>query len=112
MYHMKGLDKMESDMALKPEPRSYESLELVAGGLPQPVRTHSCIICQIVIDAKADEIVNIFTQAFPEEKNRVVQILTEIDPANETKYQKITYCYQVIIAVHASQTVQLRTMPL
>jgi len=33
--------------------------------------------------------VNIFSQGFPEEKNRVVQILNEIDPANETKYQKI-----------------------
>jgi len=43
----------------------------------------------VIIDAKADEIVNIFSQGFTEEKNRVVQILTEIDPANETKYQKI-----------------------
>lgn len=43
----------------------------------------------VVLDAKADEIVNIFSQAFPEEKNRVVQVLTEIDPANETKYKKI-----------------------
>ena len=43
----------------------------------------------IILDAKADEIVNIFSQAFPEEKNRVVQILTEIDPANDSKYQKI-----------------------
>jgi hypothetical protein len=43
----------------------------------------------VIIDAKADELVNIFSQGFPEEKNRVVQILNEIDPANETKYQKI-----------------------
>jgi hypothetical protein len=45
---------------------------------------------QLVIDSKADELVNIFSQAFPEEKSRVIQILTEIDPANRTKYEKIS----------------------
>ena len=53
-------------------------------------QTHSSIIFQIVLDAKSDEIVNIFSDAFPEEKSRVVQILTEIDPANKVKYEKIT----------------------
>ena len=44
---------------------------------------------QIVMEAKSDELINIFTEAFPEEKSRVVQILTEIDPANKAKYEKI-----------------------
>jgi hypothetical protein len=44
---------------------------------------------QLVIDAKSDELVNIFTDAFPEEKSRVIQVLTEIDPANKSKYEKI-----------------------
>ena len=43
-----------------------------------------------MIEAKSDELVNIFTEAFPEEKSRVIQILTEIDPANKSKYEKIT----------------------
>jgi len=41
------------------------------------------------MDAKSDELINIFTAAFPEEKGRVVEILTEIDPANKAKYEKI-----------------------
>ncbi len=44
---------------------------------------------QVVMESKSDELVNIFSEAFPEEKSRVVQILTEIDPANKTKYEKI-----------------------
>jgi hypothetical protein len=46
-------------------------------------------IIYVLMDAKNDELVNIFTESFPEEKSRVVQILTEIDPSNKTKYEKI-----------------------
>jgi hypothetical protein len=44
---------------------------------------------QVVMDSKSEELINIFSQAFPEEKSRVVQILTEIDPANKAKYENI-----------------------
>jgi hypothetical protein len=47
-------------------------------------------LLQIVMESKADELVNIFSDAFPEEKSRVLQILNEIDPANKAKYEKIT----------------------
>jgi hypothetical protein len=46
-------------------------------------------LVQVILEAKSDELINIFSPAFPEEKSRVVQILTEIDPANKTKYEKI-----------------------
>jgi hypothetical protein len=46
-------------------------------------------LLQIVIDAKSDELINVFTGSFPEEKSRVLQILNEIDPANKAKYEKI-----------------------
>jgi hypothetical protein len=87
LYHLRGLDRMESDMT-QARSEIYESLrklQEVYRRRPDPFMYYMTII----IDAKADEIVNIFSRAFPEEKNRVVQILTEIDPANETKYQKI-----------------------
>ena len=87
LYHLKGLDRMESDMT-QARTEIYESLrrlQEVYRRRPDPFMYYMTVI----IDAKADEIVNIFSQGFPEEKNRVVQILTEIDPANETKYQKI-----------------------
>ncbi len=87
LYHLRGLDRMESDMT-QARTEIYESLrrlQEVYRRRPDPFMYYMTV----VLDAKADEIVNIFTQGFPEEKNRVVQVLTEIDPANETKYKKI-----------------------
>jgi hypothetical protein len=86
-YHILGLDKMESDA---PQARTniYESLKLlqeVYRQRPDPYMYYMSII----IEAKVNELVNIFTAGFPDEKNRVVQILVEIDPANEKKYQQI-----------------------
>ncbi len=87
MYHLRGLDRMESDMT-QARTEIYESLrrlQEVFRRRPDPFMYYMTVM----LDAKADEIVNIFSRGFPEEKNRVVQVLTEIDPANETKYQKI-----------------------
>jgi hypothetical protein len=87
LYHLKGLDRMESDMT-QARTEIYESLrrlQEVHRRRPDPFMYYMTVI----LEAKADEIVNIFSQGFPEEKNRVVQVLTEIDPANENKYQKI-----------------------
>jgi hypothetical protein len=86
-YDVNGLDKMESKIA---EARTSiaESLKLVQDVYrrkPDPFMYY----IQVVMEAKADELINIFTEAFPEEKSRVVQILTEIDPANKSKYEAI-----------------------
>jgi hypothetical protein len=87
-YDINGLDKMESRIT---EARTsiVESLKLIQEVFrrkPDPFM----YFLQIIVDAKSDELVNIFTPAFPEEKSRVVQILTEIDPSNKSKYEKIT----------------------
>ena len=87
-YDINGLDKMESRIA---EARTsiVESLKLVQDVYrkkPDPFMYY----LQIVMDSKSEELINIFSEAFPEEKSRVVQILTEIDPANKAKYEKIT----------------------
>ena len=86
-FNINGLDKMESKL---PEARTnmVESLRLVQEVYrrkPDPFMYY----VQIVMESKSDELVNIFSGAFPEEKSRVVQILTEIDPANKAKYEKI-----------------------
>jgi len=86
-YNIQGLDRMESRIA---EARTgmVESLRLlqdVYRRKPDPFLYYM----QVVMESKADELVNIFSQAFPEEKSRVVQILNEIDPANKSKYEKI-----------------------
>ena len=86
-YHIWGIDKLESDA---PQARTniYESLKLlqeVYRQRPDPYMYYMSIITE----AKVNELINIFTPGFPDEKNRVVQILVEIDPANEKKYQQI-----------------------
>lgn len=87
-YDISGLDKMESTIA---EARTSisESLKLIQDVYrkkPDPFM----YFLQLVLDAKSDELVNIFSGAFPEEKSRVVQIMMEVDPANKNKYEKIT----------------------
>ena len=47
----------------------------------------------LYFNAKGDELVNIFSGAYPDEKTKVVNILNEIDPANSNKYQKILTSY-------------------
>jgi hypothetical protein len=86
-FNIHGLDKMESRM---PEARtdmaeSLKALQDVFRKKPDPYM----YLLQIVMEAKSDELINIFSGAFPEEKSRVIQILTEIDPANKAKYEKI-----------------------
>jgi hypothetical protein len=44
---------------------------------------------QVFFNAKSDELINIFTGAFPDEKSKAVNLLNEIDPTNSNKYQKI-----------------------
>lgn len=87
-YDIHGLDKMESKIT---EARTsiVESLKLlqeVYRAKPDPYM----YLIQIIMESKADELINIFSEAFPEEKSRVIQILIEIDPGNKTKYEKIT----------------------
>ncbi len=86
-YHINGLDRMES-RAAEARTNIVESLRLVQETWRKKPDPYMYFL-QIILDAKSDEIVNIFSEAFPEEKGRVVEILTEIDPANKAKYQKI-----------------------
>lgn len=84
-YHRQGLDIM-SDKA--PDGRaaiaeSLKSIQKVFRSRP------SLYILQVFFDAKSDELVNIFTKSFPDERNRVSVILNECDPSNGSKYEKI-----------------------
>lgn len=84
-YNRQGLDIM-SDKA--PEGRAViaESLK----SIQKVFRTRpSLYILQVFFDAKSDELVNVFSKSFPDEKNRVSVILNECDPSNGSKYEKI-----------------------
>ncbi len=84
-YHRNGLDLMES--------RVEEGRATIAESLRdiQKVfrRRPSTYILQMFFDAKADELVNIFSKSYPDERNRVMAILNEVDPSNGSKYEKI-----------------------
>jgi len=84
-YHRQGLDLM-ADKA--PEGRaaiaeSLKSIQKVFRSRP------SLYILQVFFDAKSDEMVNVFSRSFPDEKNRVSVILNECDPSNGSKYEQI-----------------------
>ncbi|MDX8339921.1 DUF4835 family protein [Draconibacterium sp. IB214405] len=84
-YHRNGLDMM-SDRIEEGRANIAESLRDI-----QKVfrRRPSTYILQMFFDAKADELVNVFSKSFPDERNRVVAILNEVDPSNGSKYEKI-----------------------
>lgn len=84
-YHRKGLDIMadKKDDAVGIIAESIKNLEPVYREKP------GSFLMQALFVAKADEIVNIFSQAAPDAKARVINTLNEIDPANGSKYQQI-----------------------
>lgn len=86
-YYMLGLDLMESKIgeARMNMAESLKLLQEVFRKRPDPYM----YLLQIVIDAKSDELINIYTGAYPEEKGRVLLILNEIDPANKAKYERM-----------------------
>ena len=86
-YYMRGLDLMESRIS-EARINMAESLKLlqeVFRKRPDPYM----YFLQIVIDAKSDELINVYSGAYPEEKSRILMILNEIDPANKAKYERM-----------------------
>ena len=86
-YHRHGLDMMDSKVT---EGRaeiasSIELLQKVHRKRPDPYM----YILRLIFDAKADEMVKVFSESFVEEKNRVHNILTEMDQTNASKYKSI-----------------------
>lgn len=85
-YHRQGLDLMAQ--------KTEEGRANIAQALRdiQKVfrRRPSSYILQMFFDAKTDELVNIFSKSYPDERNRVVAILNEVDPSNGSKYKRIT----------------------
>lgn len=86
-YHRLGLDLLDGKIS---EGRaeiasSLELLQKIFRTKPDPFMQP----LHIIFDAKADEIINIFSESFPEEKNRVYQLLTEVNQANSSKYKRI-----------------------
>lgn len=84
-YHRLGLDMM----AEKPDLGRSE----IADALKNMQRVYrskpDTYVNRIFFDAKSDELVKIFSKGSTDEKGRVMAILTECDPSNSGKYEKI-----------------------
>ena len=85
-YHRLGLDKLVK----KPEDARFEITEALETLKSIYRENSSAFILKLFFDAKVDEIVNIYSEAFPNEQARIIKTLVEIDPSHSTKYQAIT----------------------
>jgi hypothetical protein len=86
-YHRLGLDMMyEKTNEARANISEYlKLLQQVSRNKPDPFMFY----LQVVLDAKSDELINIFKESFDEEKTRVYALLTEIDPSHGNKYEQI-----------------------
>ena len=84
-YHLKGLDIMYKNAD---EGRKVIMESLLALSKVHNIKPLSFSL-QFFFNAKADEIVNIFSAGKQEEKTTLVETLNLIDPSRSNKYQKI-----------------------
>jgi len=85
-YHRLGMDIMYNKLA---EGRAQISQSL-EGLLEIHKNRPSSFNLQVFFNTKADELVNVYQQANPLEKARVLEILGILDPTNSNKYKKIS----------------------
>jgi hypothetical protein len=87
-FHRLGLDQMydKLDLGRNSISESINDLKSIYDSKP------NLMALQLVLDAKRDEFVNVFSdqRVSPMEKVAVQNILKEIDPANSSKYNAIT----------------------
>lgn len=84
-YHLRGLDAMYQD-AKRARKSVIECLEELKE-LNDNFR--NLIILRLFFNAKQDELVGIFSEAPEEEQKKAIELLSELDPTNVSKYRKI-----------------------
>ncbi|MCF8332210.1 MAG: DUF4835 family protein, partial [Bacteroidales bacterium] len=85
IYHRKGLDQMADNME-KGRQEVLNSLEKFKQARRQKPFLY---ILEVLMNAKKDEIINIFKKASPTARPKAVNLLKEIDPAHASEYDKI-----------------------
>jgi len=86
-YHRLGLDLMDEKVA-EGRAEITNSLELIQNiyrKRPDPYM----YLLKLIFDAKVDELVSVYTESYPEERNRAHAILIEVDKTNTNKYNAI-----------------------
>ena len=85
-FHRSGLDQMHMNVV---EGRAA-IMEALGTLRKVNMEKPGSLIIQTFFAAKADEFVNIFSEANADEKSRAYTLLNELDPTNINKYQKLT----------------------
>lgn len=84
-YHRLGLDEMT--------PNTANARARIADGLPLLREANrarpSAIVISSFLDAKNDELINIFSKATTQEKTDAVQILSDVNPTQSARYEQI-----------------------
>ena len=84
-YHRNGLDQMADNSS-----KGRKAISDLLPSLSQVDRQRlGSMLPLVFFSAKSDELVSIFSKADSRERNDAVTILTQVDPANGTKYQNI-----------------------
>ena len=84
-YHRRGLDVMSQNVDIGRSAITLALEDLRKANRQKP----GLFLLQIVMDAKRDELRNIYMEAAMMDKTKAVNILTEIDPSNANSYQNI-----------------------
>ena len=84
-YHRKGFDVMSEKLV----PARTEILNALKKLRKVNQDKPLSFTLAVFFLAKADEIINVFSQAAPNEKAELINLLAEIDPANSNKYERI-----------------------
>ena len=84
-YHRLGLDEMSANVV--------NARAKILAGLPLLREANrarpSAIVITSFMDAKSDELVNIFSKGTANEKKQAVEILSDVQPTQSDKYEKI-----------------------
>ncbi|MDR0436792.1 MAG: DUF4835 family protein [Bacteroidales bacterium] len=85
IYYRRGLDQMYDNPTAARQSifQSLEKLQRLNKQRP------SLLVKQVFFDSSSEELINIFKMGTPDEKNRFIAIVRELDPANLNKYQAI-----------------------
>jgi hypothetical protein len=84
-YHRLGMDVMSQNI----ENGREEIKELLPKLLKLARERPNSMILNIFFSAKSDELVNIFSRVAQNDKQVIIQTLSDIDPGNSNKYQQI-----------------------
>ena len=85
-YHRLGLDELSEES----EDARFEITEAIENLRSIYRQNPSAFILKLFFDAKTDEIINVYSGAFPNEQARIIKTLVEIDPSHSSKYQAIS----------------------